>query len=626
MKLPRKAPRHPVIKAESFALPLVFFFVYFCFVLFYIDPGLIYFFNGIHKFSYTIEFSREFAASVATVPGGCTKLAVAIFVEACYWPWLGSLLITAAALVLFAGCKTFCKNAGIRAPAFLFYAPAALTVPIVAQYYVQYFPALLAMIGSTWLCVLYQSFQRPTLAGRTAGNIAVLVACSLVSFYLFSMAGLLFIVLALTHAALSGKKLMHAGFAAGAVAAVLVLSLKMLFFPFDRIFNFAEMLDISKPLVYLYVFLPALAMLFKGTTLGLLHRTKPHETAISPKKMVLRTLGRVVPSLALLAAAFTVTLGDWATINVAALGRVIRETRQEHWSTVLDMRTSPVFLGFPSVHSRTQMMASHALYRALFHLGRLGSDMLTFPQACDPEPLLLYKSAWNIYFPAWALGIDAATDLGSLNFAEKLSGEAMENMGPLPYFCYRRALIQIAKGNKDLAAVYLRKLQRMPHYGQRARLQLEAIASVGSGPDALAPPAAADLVFERTSEEDVLLDLLKTNPGNRMAFEYLMAYYLLSRRPDKLAGQLYRLDDFGSTEIPRLYEEAFAIYQGISPDSAAMVRLPKCGMGRAAFDRRDSFLHALDVYGEQAPKALLVDFGSTYFYLYTFGVIPGGVR
>jgi len=50
--------------------------------------------------------------------------------------------------------------------------------------------------------------------------------------------------------------------------------------------------------------------------------------------------------------------------------------------------------------------------------------------------------------------------------------------------------------------------------------------------------------------------LLKKNRKNKMAFEYLMARYLLDAKLDDFIRNLYRLNDFNYPEIPRLYEEA----------------------------------------------------------------------
>jgi len=62
----------------------------------------------------------------------------------------------------------------------------------------------------------------------------------------------------------------------------------------------------------------------------------------------------------------------------------------------------------------------------------------------------------------------------------------------------------------------------------------------------------------------MFLSLLKANRRNRMAFEYLMAYYLLACRPDKVAQNISRLDDFEYRGIPRHYEEAILMQTAIT--------------------------------------------------------------
>ncbi|MHC4722152.1 MAG: DUF6057 family protein, partial [Planctomycetota bacterium] len=58
--------------------------------------------------------------------------------------------------------------------------------------------------------------------------------------------------------------------------------------------------------------------------------------------------------------------------------------------------------------------------------------------------------------------------------------------------------------------------------------------------------------------------LLEKNKLNRMAFEYLMAWYLLNGRLEDFTQNLNRLDDFGYTDIPRHYAEAVLLYTGIT--------------------------------------------------------------
>ena len=61
--------------------------------------------------------------------------------------------------------------------------------------------------------------------------------------------------------------------------------------------------------------------------------------------------------------------------------------------------------------------------------------------------------------------------------------------------------------------------------------------------------------------ESLLLRLLKRNRHNRMAFEYLMAHYLLTDKLEKLVANLYRFGDFDYPQLPRHCQEALIIYQ-----------------------------------------------------------------
>jgi hypothetical protein len=220
-------------------------------------------------------------------------------------------------------------------------------------------------------------------------------------------------------------------------------------------------------------------------------------------------------------------------------------------------------------------------------------------------------------------------DLGAVNFAEKTAGEAMENMGPLPFLLFRRTILQAAKGNRECANVYLNKLKQMPGYRRLTRtLPHGAGPADFSGDSRVARLRlcmdTADYVFDRVDEETVLSNLLKSNPHNRMAFEYLMACYLLSRRPDMVARNLYRLDDFDYKKIPVLYEEALEIWR--SRDTAAVIVPPKLAPDPAIAARGERFLNLMRSYDPHSPAsqaALISEFGTSYFFFFTFGYSAG---
>jgi hypothetical protein len=451
---------------------------------------------------------------------------------------------------------------------------------------------------------------------------------------LFSFNAVFFGVLVLVDGLLSRKKTIVPIICSAAGMGAALWAGRVFLFPFDRVFNYGTILDFKRPLVYLFL-VPVLSAALTSVAAGHFPRRKT-ANGTSPgrwKSAVVFRVGQECAVLLVLAGVMVWTSRDLPTRTVRELGQVLYFDRTCQWTEILKKRSSFLFDVFPQYQSRTALITTHALYRALFHEGRLGSDMFSFPQTADPEPLLLRKTVWSIYFPAWAAALDVGIDLGAVSFAERIAGEAMENMGPQPFLVYRRALLQAAKGNDEVALAYVNTLKTMPGFRSRAQLLLQR-QSAGSGfaaDTAIARLQAymdkGDYVFNRVDEETMLLNLLDANPRNKMAFEYLMAFYLLSRRPDKVANNLRRMDDFDYTSIPELYEEALVIY--VQGDSTATVAMPRLQVRPQTAQRCDQFLKTLNLYsaGVAGSEATLrSDFGTSYFYFYTFGFSAGGKR
>src|SRR5208337_2601396 len=157
-------------------------------------------------------------------------------------------------------------------------------------------------------------------------------------------------------------------------------------------------------------------------------------------------------------------------------------------------------------------------------------------------PVLMLQNTLTGGYVNWVVVLELAMDLGMVNTAEKITGEIMENMGPYPGIIYRRALIQIAKGNGDAAAVYLNKLACMPFYRAEAKHLLGMLDNNGallSEPRIAAMRAymdTTDYFLFTVSYETTYKNLLKSNPGNKTAYDYLMTYYLLTGRTDGVAA------------------------------------------------------------------------------------------
>ena len=257
------------------------------------------------------------------------------------------------------------------------------------------------------------------------------------------------------------------------------------------------------------------------------------------------------------------------------------------------------------------------LHLALYHAGRLGEDLFSFRN----------QIGWNL-MPALSHGGEACRaqsetllELGQVNLAEHFAHEALEWEGERPDTLRLLARVNVLKDRSRAARIFLKVLGRMPFEAAAAEKILGELETD--------PRLAGDAVLARvrsrmvTSDlphnvlptESVLVQSLQANRGNRMAFEYLMAHYLLTRQTDRLVEGLGRLSDFDYRDIPRHYEEALLLHQ--KDKSKAEVDLRGRQIRSATRQRFEHFSAALERWAPDSAEgrlALARDFGDTYWY------------
>jgi hypothetical protein len=254
--------------------------------------------------------------------------------------------------------------------------------------------------------------------------------------------------------------------------------------------------------------------------------------------------------------------------------------------------------------------------RSLYQTDQLSENMFRYVQ--DPDGLVPIVSRSGICLALTTAG-DLWLDLGYLEESEHAAHELLQLSTGRPATLQRLALINIVKGETGAARVFLGALSKDLVYGDAGRRDLERLQS---DPGFAADPEVQRLRslrikedgVERHSIEDMLQELLKANRRNRMAFEYLMAYYLLACRPDKVAQNISRLDDFEYRGIPRHYEEAILIYTaatGKPVDLHGRTIRPET-MQRFADFRRIVTRHGDDVASAMIETA--EDHRDTYFW------------
>jgi hypothetical protein len=336
-------------------------------------------------------------------------------------------------------------------------------------------------------------------------------------------------------------------------------------------------------------------------------------------------------------AATLVVLAAWAAWARASLDtmsrdilRIDRMASLKDWQGVLrEARHLPLAHVTPFV--------IHDVDLALFHTGRLPQEMFSYPHMRGMPGLTLWEpGGTESDGRRYAKAGDLMLELGLVNDAEHLANEAIELMGDRPHLLRTLFLVYVLKGQPVAATTYLAAMEKHLLYAQEARRYaalLRQDSSLGMLEDVRQirqRMPAADGPLKPTIEQRLLL-LLQSNPQNRMAFEYLMAHYLLAGRLDGLARNIARLKDFGQQDIPRHYEEALLMlaYQLRASRTAAPIPLGGLRLQPGAQDRLEAFLKAMAKFGKdhQAAQAAL-DGGrdGSYYVYFAFGKTTGGMR
>jgi hypothetical protein len=292
--------------------------------------------------------------------------------------------------------------------------------------------------------------------------------------------------------------------------------------------------------------------------------------------------------------------------------------QKRQWQAYLDAAETFRRRGFYNLH------VNHDVNRALYHTGRLLDDMFAFNQKLDA---LMIITAEPMRFATRFLRVaDLSFDLGNLNDAEHWSYELLDSEGPTPALLEKLIDINLAKDQPAAAGVFLNVLAKDLVHGPRARQRLRTLASddaLQSDPrieQARAMRWRTDNVLNHQNAEQLLLDLLDEHPDNRMAFEYLMALYLLSHNQQQIVANLYRLDTVGCERIPRCLEEAILVY---SDKTRRPVNLYGRQISPETTRRHKRYIEIFNQTGKNkqaAFGALDPEFGDSYFFYSMFNV------
>lgn len=302
----------------------------------------------------------------------------------------------------------------------------------------------------------------------------------------------------------------------------------------------------------------------------------------------------------LLDASFDEYRKDFLTIDYYA--------RQNDWKNVIKTVTPQMM--------NDKLLAFH-FNRALYHTGKMSDYMFSYPQPAETEGLLLSEELGFVY-PLQRS--DLYFELGYLNEAQHWVCEALAHRGYTPWNLQRLALISILKNNDQLANKCLNLLDEtlfFKNWSEKYRNYIKdktLITREGYLKNIKLSMPQTDFINHSEIPDSSMNALLVQNKTNKMAFEYLMAYYLLSRRLTKFINNIERLNDFDYKRVPYNYEEAIMAYMiGKGKENLA---LPRFHPNPKIMNNFRTLLTILKNYhGDKkaAYNTVISEFGNTYW-------------
>jgi tetratricopeptide (TPR) repeat protein len=612
--------------------------VFYLYIRLRIGPHLLY-----HQQCPVFLTTLEFLKSFLDRPGGLLAYVSVFLAQFSYYPSTGALVLTlTASLICLSTDGLLRVLAGRRVPLPVVLLPAVGLLLLHNRY--QYDPTT----GTTVLVALalVNAYVR-WVPRRTRPGFTVFLVSSVIVYAVGGSAYVLYAVLCGVFELVKKRRILLGVFCLLCTAAPYGFSMysyevgpaaayvPLLPFREGASLSFRGMLALPRALhMALLLFFP-LAAVTAGLHARRTDKTRtpvpdgspPHPTPPPATASMLLSLG--------LFSAVAATAVLWSFDDVAKTRLEIDYHAQRgQWKLVLEKARS-----LPPARWTDYVM--HDVNRALYHTGRLLEEMFSYPQTRDVDSLLLAHVRPAPQTGRVCLKIASLYfELGHINRAQGSAHIALEILGEHPEVLKLLAKIYIIKGQTPMARTCLGALSQNLLYRNEAKAWLDRLD--------IDPDMTADTELERVrtvtprtdplvgsldvSEfEGMFLQLLRTNPRNRMAFEYGMAYFLWSGQVANVVASLGRLNNFDYSGIPRHCEEAVMAYQRANREGIVNLygrRISDETLTRARefFENLARYVTAGRLDRESASKALAERYGNSYFFYRVFGFCGSGAR
>ncbi len=285
--------------------------------------------------------------------------------------------------------------------------------------------------------------------------------------------------------------------------------------------------------------------------------------------------------------------------------------RHQQWEKIIELAEKDLPRNaFAVNYLNLALVKTNQLGNRLFEFRQLGSAGLFLPY--DREHL------------SSVFGNEALYHVGLVNASQQYMFEGMEAIPDLRKST--RALkrltdVAMINGDYALASKYIDLLKNTLFYkkwAQNAELYLYNELKINTHPDwgikrTIRPQS--DYFFSVHNIDVILLSLLHDNPNNRLAFEYLMSYYLLNKDLGSFMRYVSLGHAFDYQYLPRSCQEAVLYVLGLQSREA--VQDNPYPINPQTTQRLNSYVNIYTSYPD-AEMRLKNDFGDTFWYYFHY--------
>lgn len=224
-------------------------------------------------------------------------------------------------------------------------------------------------------------------------------------------------------------------------------------------------------------------------------------------------------------------------------------------------------IAYNKSHPSNNRLTSYFVNIALCETGKLNDMLFHFPQSIENNTLFL---EWERIGEILKRGGYFYYTIGIINEAHRWNFEYMVMEGFTPQGIKMLIKTELINGNFDIAAKYISLLKHSLFYRKEA-LEFERLLF-----DDIAIDLHPELGEKRRNKimEDFIIDLqnpllnlenaLNYDWPNKQAFEYKLAFLLLTKDFSAIINDMHNLKKFGFDFIPIHIQEALCVYQAFS--------------------------------------------------------------